>query len=109
MRDFSLTIRVPRTAVLLGLLGMGFVCFYSGKRFNEEVKLRRTAAISGKYSGLLMTLRVPEDEGSYGEFYDYGYSDEKAYKDHEGLPDGYWVYVAPNWYLWEKARHGKRN
>jgi Ca-activated chloride channel family protein len=64
----------------------------------------KTASVKGKYQTLLKTLAAPEDLGVYGAFNDYGYWEGKTYGDNEDLPKAHWVYVYPNWYLWESAQ-----
>ena len=63
-----------------------------------------TASVNGKYSNLLMTLYVPQDQGSYGNFYDWGYYTGTSYAGYNNIPPGYWVYVYPNWYVWGNTR-----
>jgi hypothetical protein len=63
-----------------------------------------TASVNGKYSNLLYTLNVPQDKGSYGDFYDWGYYTGTSYAGYNNLPAGYWVYVYPNWYIWGNTR-----
>ena len=62
----------------------------------DEVK----ASVSGKYSNLLNVLYIPGDQGSYGDFYDWGYWTGDSWGSYTNLPPGYWVYVYPNWYIW---------
>jgi hypothetical protein len=54
-----------------------------------------------RYRILLTTLTVADDRGSYGDFCDYGYWNGKSYAGHNDLPAGYWVYVAPTWYIYK--------
>ena len=56
-----------------------------------------------KYGTLLQKIKVEQDAKSYGEYYDYGYYTGTSYHDHRDLPPGYWVYVAPDWYIFEEA------
>jgi Ca-activated chloride channel family protein len=58
------------------------------------------ASVGGKYVNLLRIVDSPEDAGSYGEFHDYGHWDGTTYAGLTDLPKGYWVYVAPRWYIW---------
>lgn len=64
------------------------------------------ASLGGKYVQLLATVEIPEDAGEYGEFKDFGYWKGGRYKGRTGLPAGYWVYVAPTWFIW--AAEGAR-
>jgi hypothetical protein len=58
-----------------------------------------TRGEGAKYRKLLRTITVENDRATYGEYYDYGYWSGTAWKDHKDLPPGYWVYVAPQWYI----------
>jgi hypothetical protein len=62
------------------------------------------ASGNGKYSNLLKTFSVPGDRDGHGEFFESGYDDEKGHAGYTGLPPGYWVYVSPNWYIWEDVK-----
>ena len=57
----------------------------------------------GKYKSLLRRLHVPADSEQFGQFKDLGMLDRKSYAGAENLPAGYWVYVAPYWYLWAET------
>jgi hypothetical protein len=61
-------------------------------------------ADGAKYSKLLRKIEVQEDQSTYGEFYDYGYWSGTSWRGHRDLPPGYWVYVAPHWYIFGEAR-----
>jgi secreted protein with Ig-like and vWFA domain len=58
------------------------------------------STVNGKYKSLLRRLNVPEDAKQYGQFKDYGFDQTKTYGGSDNLPEGYWVYVAPYWYIW---------
>jgi len=58
------------------------------------------STVNGKYKSLLRRLNVPEDAQKYGQFRDYGFDKSKSYGGSDNLPEGYWVYVAPYWYIW---------
>lgn len=58
-----------------------------------------SANVGGKYSNLIQTLPCPKDRTSYGEFRDYGWWGGGAWCGRTGKA-GYWVWVAPNWYIW---------
>ena len=62
------------------------------------------ASVNGKYYNLLNTLYVPQDKGSYGDFYDWGYWSGSSYAGYTNLTPGYWVYVYPNWYIWGNTK-----
>jgi RNA polymerase sigma factor (sigma-70 family) len=65
---------------------------------------QKKAAVDGKYSVLLRKFESKEDHQQYGDFYDYGYWAGTAYLSHMDLPPGYWVYVAPNWFIWGASK-----
>ena len=58
--------------------------------------------MQAKYSGLLLTFEAPEDAEEYGALYEWGYWEGRTYKGVGPLPDGYWVYRWPLWYVWER-------
>lgn len=60
--------------------------------------------VAGNYKGLLKTLRIPEDCAAYTRFADYGWWEGSEYKGFRDLPQGYWVYVYPNWYVYETSK-----
>jgi hypothetical protein len=64
----------------------------------------KRASVDGKYRDLLKTLSVPRDRYEYGEFYEFGYSDDNEYAGYTDLPRGYWVYVYPTWYIWKNMK-----
>jgi hypothetical protein len=77
-----------------------------------EADISAQASVSGKYRGLLHRIRVPADEASYGKFHDYGHWDGTSWAGFENLKPGFWVYVAPDWYVWSEeapARAEKRD
>jgi hypothetical protein len=62
----------------------------------------RKARRDGKYEMLLRQIYAPADREKYSDFYDLGRNKLKdvagpLFKD---VPDGYWVYVYPYWYIW---------
>ena len=57
-----------------------------------------------KYRKLMRKIEVEEDQSTYGEFYDYGYWSGTSWRGHGELPPGYWVYVAPHWYIYGEAQ-----
>lgn len=64
---------------------------------NAQVPAR--AMVDGKYSGLITSFACEKDRASYGRFSDYGKWGGGSWcgKDR---PAGYWVWVAPKWYVW---------
>jgi hypothetical protein len=57
-------------------------------------------SVNGKYRVLLVKIHVPQDEQSYGKFNDFGKYQATSYGGVNNVPEGYWVYVSPNWYVW---------
>lgn len=66
----------------------------------DEAGLDPRASVKGKYQVLMHVVKVPDDRQIYGEFYDWGFSEEYSYAGYDNLTPGYWVYLAPNWYVW---------
>lgn len=66
----------------------------------SDAEAEKKAAIGGKYCNLLKRIKVPGDVKQYGQFKDFGHWDGTEYAGHTNLPKGYWVYVAPHWYIW---------
>ena len=94
--------RIKAAALVLCVLGLAALpaAAFGG----NDRGLMRKASADGKYSELLRTIRVPGDRNAYGDFNDYGYWDGTAWAGYTDLPPGYWVYMAPNWYIWSKQR-----
>ena len=63
----------------------------------------RTRA-EAKYSKLLKTIKVEVDQTTYGDYFDYGFWSGSSWSGHDNLPPGYWVYIAPNWHIFEKIK-----
>lgn len=55
-----------------------------------------------QYRTLLKQIEVPDDRKNYGDFCDFGYWPGAEYAGHKDLPPGYWVYLAPNWYIFRE-------
>src|SRR5688572_30057320 len=72
-----------------------------------EVVAPPEASAGGKYSGLLRVVPAPGDEATHGKFREAGYSHTPSWAGQDNLPAGYWVYVAPNWYIWQKQTVSK--
>ena len=73
----------------------------------DEKKLRAANGWNGSYRNLLLVLHVPEDEASYSAFSEYGYREATQYRTFGAVPAGWWVYVAPYWFVWD-VRDGQR-
>ncbi|MCG6552729.1 MAG: hypothetical protein L7F77_10405 [Candidatus Magnetominusculus sp. LBB02] len=66
---------------------------------NAEDPTLEKASVSGKYSKLVQMMPCAKDKATYGEFNDYGQWSGGPWCGQTGKA-GYWVYVAPNWYVW---------
>lgn len=58
----------------------------------------------GTYSVLRRVVHAPDDKKRYGDYRNYGYSSKSEYGIDIAIPAGYWVYVAPNWYIWANKK-----
>ncbi|MEM8778124.1 MAG: hypothetical protein AAGF26_04480 [Cyanobacteria bacterium P01_G01_bin.49] len=58
------------------------------------------SSANDKYHNLSQMLNCPQDQGQYGNFYDYGYWQGGSWCGQTGEP-GYWVWANPNWYVWQ--------
>ena len=54
-----------------------------------------------KYYNSAQILNCPNDRSQYGDFYDYGYWGGGSWCGQTGSP-GFWVWVNPNWYVWQE-------
>jgi hypothetical protein len=70
----------------------------------EPAEAAEKASLGGKYRTLLKKVHARFDYLSYGAFSDYGYSKTPEYHGQTGLPEGYWVYVYPWWYIFKDAK-----
>jgi hypothetical protein len=71
----------------------------SGDNYVAEPPQFARAGQGGKYGKLLRIIAAEDDRSEYGDFYDYGYWSGTEYKGDRDLPAGYWVYVAPHWFI----------
>lgn len=71
------------------------------ERLKTIKEKQKQASVDGKYTNLKDVVHAPGDKDSYGTFDDYGYSSDSRYKGEE-VPDGYWVYDYPYWFIWGK-------
>lgn len=60
-----------------------------------------TRDADGKYTGLIKTFACPSDKAKYGAAFDAGHFAAGTWCG-QTTPEGYWVWVAPNWYIWAK-------
>ncbi len=63
-------------------------------------------SFGGKYRVLQRRIPVPGDAGQYGACKDYGRWSGNSYKGFSNLPNGYWTYSAPHWYIWAQRTAG---
>ncbi len=60
----------------------------------------KQARVGGKYRMLLRQIKMPGDEAEHTKFKDLGLQQKNELAGFKDLPPGYWVYVAPYWYIW---------
>jgi hypothetical protein len=72
--------------------------------FPPEAEALARAQVNGKYRNLLTKVAAPGDRSSYKDFNDYGWYAGTSYKGRRDLPQGYWVYVYPYWYIWGERK-----
>jgi hypothetical protein len=75
--------------------------------FPPEAEALAKAEVKGKYRNLLTKVAAPGDRGSYKDFSDYGWYSGTSYKGRRDLPQGYWVYVYPYWFIWGESTQKK--
>ena len=78
----------------------GYWVWFAPNWYVWNTKVPYLASANGKYKNLTQVLKCPSDQSQYGEFNDYGYWQGGKWCGQTGKP-GYWVWVAPNWYVWE--------
>ena len=61
----------------------------------------KKASLDGRFTELLHKIHVPTDFRIYGEFNDHGLWSGSSYGGQQNIKPGYWVYVYPNWYIWQ--------
>lgn len=61
------------------------------------------ASAMGKYEQLLKTIPCPNDKRQYGDYADTGFYAAQRYCGVQA-PAGFWVYAAPNWYVWKQEQ-----
>ena len=96
-----------------GYWGGGNWCAQTGKKgywvwvnpnwYVWQEKMPAMASANGKYTTLLQQINCPSDRSTYGEFRDYGHWGGGAWCGQTGKK-GHWVWVYPNWYVWENKR-----
>lgn len=94
--------------IITGILTIFFIGWaglyvdYDRDNFDDYKDLMVEASINGKYVNLLHVIEVPEDKNLYNALCDWGYSLCDAYAGSTDLSPGFWVYVYPNWFIWER-------
>lgn len=58
------------------------------------------ARCNDKYRMLLRQIKVEKDADPTKDIIEMGMREVDTYAGHAELPKGYWVYVAPYWYIW---------
>ena len=90
---------------IIGYIMAGVLLFpCTGGSQEADVKVPAQATVNGNYSNLLRIIKVPVDQKLVGDFCDLGYYPETEYAEYKDLEHGYWVYVAPNWYIWRNSK-----
>jgi len=73
----------------------------------KELLVPAEAHAHGKYRTLLRVILVPQDLNTYQRFHDFGQWNGTEWQGHRDLPQGNWVYVYPNWYIWRDVNPGR--
>lgn len=73
----------------------------------EETMMKAANGWHGVYKNLLVVLHAPEDEVQFTQFSEFGWKDAFPYKEYGAQPAGWWVYVAPYWFVWD-TRDGQK-
>ena len=89
-------------SIAVCLAWAGLYINFDKRDFAGYEDLMEQASANGKYINLLHVIEIPEDVDGYGKFCDWGYWHCDAYAGEQNLLPGFWVYVYPNWFVWEK-------
>ena len=84
-------------------MALGLTAVGQNVAFSQAEKIPPLASANGKYSNLIQVLNCPSDRSKYDEFDDYGYWGGSNWCGQTGKA-GYWVWVYPNWYIWQKQK-----
>ncbi len=79
--------------------------WYIYEKFNSKNKVPKSAIkdINYTFDELVQIIRCEKDKKNYGEVYHHGYWDQNRYYCNQQMTrKGYWFYVFPNWYIWNK-------
>jgi hypothetical protein len=85
---------------LINLITPSIAYANSKESLEKTIDLPAAASVDGRYSNLIQILPCTTDQATYGKFNDYGYWGGGAWCGQVGRA-GYWVWVAPNWYVWK--------
>ena len=85
--------------ILLFSIVILFDTVYSRSVFSYNKK----ASVNGKYKDLQKVINCSKDKRVYGSFRDWGYWSGTQWCGEKVKP-GYWVWVSPNWYIWNKKK-----
>jgi hypothetical protein len=75
----------------------------------SETMLKAANGWHGVYKNLLAVIHAPEDKASFSQFSEFGWKDAFPYKEYGAQPAGWWVYVAPYWFVWDTRDGQKEN
>ncbi len=73
--------------------------WYIWENADKDKAASADPSANGKYINLIQVLSCPEDKNKYGLYRDYGYWNGGSWCGETGKA-GYWVWVAPKWYVW---------
>lgn len=93
---------LPIVSVFVGLISLAqpTVSYANKDGLEKSIDVPAAANATGRYSNLVQILPCATDQATYGKFNDYGYWGGGAWCGQVGRA-GYWVWVAPNWYVWK--------
>ena len=77
------------------------------KRMDPNDATVSPATPRSRYQTLLRKFDVPDDQKTYGDFCDFGHWTGGTYSGQTDLPPGYWVYLAPTWYIFKDDVSGQ--
>ena len=110
MLRFSRSISVVAIVLIAALpLAVSLVSHAAPAPALDLEKALKKATVDGKYAMLLHQFKAEKDAEEFGDFSDEGYRTETKHGDEKDLSPGYWVYVAPYWYIWEKRTSVQRD
>ena len=60
------------------------------------------AVCNYKYRTLRYTIFAPQERVSHGDFLEFGYRKRSEYLGQTKIPEGYWIWVYPHWFIFEE-------